>query len=50
MDHSEQQWSALCKRVHTMVPIQIGEDAWYLIIVSAISIDDPSKHVLTHAH
>jgi hypothetical protein len=46
MDHSEQQWSALCKRVHSMVPSEIGENAWYLIIVSFVSNLEPSEHAL----
>jgi hypothetical protein len=34
MQHSEQEWSGLCQKVKILVPKELGNEAWYLIIVS----------------
>jgi hypothetical protein len=34
MDRSQQEWTDLCRSVKELIPKEIGEDAWYLIIVS----------------
>ena len=36
-EYTEQQWSDLCNRVKALIPKQIGEEAWYLVIVQTIN-------------
>lgn len=37
MQHSEQEWSDLCQKVESLVPKELGNEAWYLIIVSLMA-------------
>lgn len=39
MQHSEKDWSDLCHEVKSLVPKELGGDAWYLIIVSTVVAD-----------
>ncbi|KAJ9616663.1 hypothetical protein H2200_000382 [Cladophialophora chaetospira] len=35
-ERTEQQWSDLCGRVKALIPKQVGEEAWYLVIAAAL--------------
>jgi hypothetical protein len=35
MQRSEHEWSGLCQKVKSLVPKELGNEAWYLIIVSS---------------
>ncbi|KAJ5101214.1 hypothetical protein N7456_007266 [Penicillium angulare] len=38
MQRNEQQWADLCCRVRCLVPRELGENAWYLIITAALGV------------
>ncbi|KAJ6119149.1 hypothetical protein N7523_003429 [Penicillium sp. IBT 18751x] len=38
MERNDQQWEELCRQVKDLVPQELGEEAWYLVIAAALGV------------
>jgi hypothetical protein len=49
MQRSEQEWSGLCQKAKSLVPKELGNEAWYLIIVSSRVSWRPTWSAITYS-